>query len=450
MSNLRNIGIVDDSFNLVTVADLIADRTLYRPMDGNHGELHPKVADYVSEGIPFVMANDLFDGKIMYDTCNFITKKQADELRKGFSKVGDVLLTHKATIGRTGLVGVEADPYVMLTPQVTYYRIRNPQVLDNRYLLHYFADQFFQKTLAIWAGAGATRAYLGITGQHKLPIIVPPIDKQKKIAAILTAYDDLIENNKRRIALLEKMAEEIYREWFVRMRFPGHQKTKFIKGIPEGWTVKKLGELVKSQYGYTESANDDESNPKFLRITDIVPSCIDWDRVPHCPIGESDEAKYQINEGDILVARTGATVGYAKRINRIKWRAVFASYLVRLIPNEQIDSIYLGLSVERQAYKDFIQSFVTGAAQPQANAKTMGLFPLFHPDAKTLIAFNEMIRPVLDEKEVLLNQNANLTQTRDLLLPRLISGKLSVEALDIQFPPSMREEEKKTFTRATA
>ena len=120
MSDLRKIGIVDDSFRLATVEELIAEGTLERPMDGNHGEQHPKVADYVADGIPFIMANDIVGGRVNYDSCSFITKKQADGLRKGFAKPGDVLVTHKATIGRTAIVGDEADPYVMLTPQVTY------------------------------------------------------------------------------------------------------------------------------------------------------------------------------------------------------------------------------------------------------------------------------------------------------------------------------------------
>jgi type I restriction enzyme S subunit len=227
MNELKKIGIVNDSFRLATVEYLIKEKTLERPIDGNHGEQHPKVADYVAEGVPFVMANDLIDGRINYNSCKFITKKQAESLRKGFAKQGDILVTHKATIGRTAIVGNEANPYVMLTPQVTYYRVKNLQILDNRYLRYYFNSELFQKTLEIWSGAGATRAYLGITDQRKLPVIVPPIETQRKIAAILTAYDDLIETNKRRIALLEKMAEEIYREWFVRLRFPGYQNTQF-------------------------------------------------------------------------------------------------------------------------------------------------------------------------------------------------------------------------------
>jgi len=272
------------------------------------------------------------------------------------------------------------------------------------------------------------------------PLPLPSVQTQRKIAAVLSAYDELMENNRRRIALLEKLAEELYREWFVRLRFPGHEKVKRTKGIPDGWEVKKLGELVQTQYGYTASSEAEGLGPKFLRITDIVPSAIDWESVPHCKIDENLEEKYLLHEGDVVVARTGATVGYAKRINKFHPKAIFASYLVRLIPNRHVDAIFLGLSVERSAFKDFIAMYVTGAAQPQANATTMALFPVLHPPDPVLSEFNQIAQPILDQKEVLLNQMAMLAKTRDLLLPRLISGKLSVEDLDIQFPPGMAME----------
>lgn len=278
------------------------------------------------------------------------------------------------------------------------------------------------------------------TFKKKTVLKVPKLSLQKKIAALLSAYDELIENNRQRIALLEKLAEDIYREWFVRLRFPGHDSVKKARGIPQGWEIKKVGDLVRTQYGYTASAEVEGDGPKFLRITDIVPSSIDWKTVPHCKVGDRDEEKYLLREGDILVARTGATVGFAKRINKHHPRAIFASYLVRLIPIRKTEAIFLGLSVERNAFKEFISMFVTGAAQPQANATTMSLFPILLPPELLLEKFNKIVEPILDQKETLLIQIAELSRTRDLLLPRLISGKLSVEQLDIQFPLEMAEE----------
>jgi type I restriction enzyme S subunit len=278
------------------------------------------------------------------------------------------------------------------------------------------------------------------TFKNHTELQIPALPIQMKIAAVLSAYDELIQNNKQRIVLLERTVEEIYREWFIRCRFPGHENAKVLKGIPDGWQVKKLGELVNTQYGYTASADMEEQGPKFLRITDIVPAAIDWDLVPRCKIDENLVMKYLLKEGDIVVARTGATVGYAKRINKRHPKSVFASYLVRLIPKRKSDAAFLGLSVERNAFRDFISMFVTGAAQPQANATTMSLFPVLHPPEPLLNDFNLIVEPILDLKEILLDQAASLSRARNTLLARLISGELSVESLDIQFPPGMLEE----------
>ena len=147
---------------IVTVEELIALNILERPIDGNHGSIHPKTADYVPSGIPFVMASDLKAGRVDLDNCSFISEKQARKLAKGFSLPGDVLLSHKATIGRTAIVQDNAFPFIMLTPQITYYRIKDPTRLNNRFLKFYFDSRGFKDLFEAWAGAGSTRAYLGI------------------------------------------------------------------------------------------------------------------------------------------------------------------------------------------------------------------------------------------------------------------------------------------------
>lgn len=170
MDKREAIGIRDLSFELTTVGDLVRRGVLERPIDGNHGEIHPKSSDFVAEGVPFIMASDLKNGRVDYTNCAFITERQAESLRKGFAKNGDVLLTHKATIGETAIVDYHKHPYIMLTPQVTYYRVKDRKALNNRYLKAYFDSSLFQQTLHMLAGSGSTRAYLGITEQHRLPI----------------------------------------------------------------------------------------------------------------------------------------------------------------------------------------------------------------------------------------------------------------------------------------
>lgn len=153
-----------------TVQNLIDKGFIDPPMDGNHGEIHPKVSDYVASGVPFVMANNIADGFVDLSQCAFITEKQAKSLRKGFAKPNDVLLTHKAMLGRVAIVP-EGYNYIILTPQVTYYRVYKG--LSNVYLRYYFASSYFQSILESFAGGGSTRAYIGITKQCELPIYLP-------------------------------------------------------------------------------------------------------------------------------------------------------------------------------------------------------------------------------------------------------------------------------------
>ena len=149
------------------------------------------------------------------------------------------------------------------------------------------------------------------------------------------------------------------------------------------WKHIILREICDSiNYGYTASAKHEPIGPRFLRITDIVPNRIDWSSVPYCQINETDLSKYRLEKGDIVIARTGATTGYAKRI-KDSYKAVFASYLVRVRVNPKYDSQYVGFVVESDEYKQFIQLNLGGTAQPQANAQVLTSFPIPLPPLPT-------------------------------------------------------------------
>lgn len=175
-----------------TVQELVDNKILEYPVDGNHGEIHPKTSDYVASGIPFIMANDISDGYINYNQCSFISKQQAKKLRKGFARPGDILLTHKATIGRVAAVSYEYDT-IILTPQVTYYR--SSDSIFSCYLKYYFMSSYFQSILDSWSGAGSTRAYIGITKQCELPILIPPDETIKCIAKLVTVTEKVRYQN---------------------------------------------------------------------------------------------------------------------------------------------------------------------------------------------------------------------------------------------------------------
>jgi len=444
---LRQIGIVDDTFQLFTVGDLIKQKIIEKPLDGNHGEIHPKGDDFVDSGVPFVMASDIKNGQVDYSGCKFITSKQSEELRKGFAKNGDVLVTHKASIGRTAIVDYHQHPFIMLTPQVTYYRTTNAEKLNNRYLKYYFDCELFQKTMKMWAGAGSTRAYIGITAQHKLPVVLPPIQIQNKIAAILSAYDDLIESNKRRIVLLENMAEEIYREWFVRFRFPGYQTTSFEKGIPKGWAIQTIDELVSDIIDYrgiTPAKLNGEwqidgipaisalnvKNGRLIRMNDTK------------KVSEALYDKWmrkKLASLDVLLT-SEAPLGQVYMLLRDE-KYVLSQRVFALRPNRgKISSAYLYHYLLLDLGQHQLQSKATGSTVGGIRQKLLRKVEVIVPTQKLMQTFDNTVLPLMEQGKLLSEQIENLKLTRDGLLPRLISGKLSVEDLNIQFPPSMINE----------
>ncbi len=171
-----------------TVGELVEDEVLVKPFDGNHGEIHPHKSDYVESGVPFIMACDLQEGGVDTEGCKFITRELADSLRVGFAKDGDVLISHKGTIGRSAVVNTELD-YIMLTPQVTSYRVKDSATLLNRFVRYYFMSPVFQREMIAGAADGATRAYIGITKQLSLRFRFPSLEEQKRIVAKLDVLE---------------------------------------------------------------------------------------------------------------------------------------------------------------------------------------------------------------------------------------------------------------------
>jgi type I restriction enzyme S subunit len=275
---------------------------------------------------------------------------------------------------------------------------------------------------------GATQDNLSVSKLLTIPVPKYPVVVQDKIAAILTAYDDLIEVNKRRIALLEKMAEELYREWFVRMRFPGHQNTKFVKGVPVGWVTTRFASICKFIKGRTPSELTLVPREDHLPYINAA-----YLRGQEAEFAKRDRGCVICNDGDTLMLMDGSNSGL---VFRAKY-GIVASTFARISMHEKYTHyIFEFLSSSR----DSILSNNTGSAVPHANKEFINRLIIYLPNSDQMLSdFNEKYEAIFQQKNILKQQIVNLTRTRDLLLPRLISGKLSVEDLDIQFPPSMRE-----------
>ena len=238
------VGVIPDEWDDFTVQKLVDENILAKPLDGNHGNIHPKSSDYVHYGIPFVMANNFANGEVDFGSCKFITKERADKLQKGFSISGDVLLTHKGTVGNTAIVGKLGTEYIMLTPQVTYYRVTDSTRLSNYYLRQYFDSQPFQSLFKSLAGGG-TRAYLGIVKQLALPVVVPPLPEQHAVATALCDVDGALGGLDRLIAKKRDLKQAAMQQLLTgQTRLPGFHGE---------WEVKRLDLLADIRSGGTPS-----------------------------------------------------------------------------------------------------------------------------------------------------------------------------------------------------
>lgn len=332
---------------------------------------------------------------------------------------GDVVLTREAPLGDVGLI--RTDDKVFLGQRTMIFRADGTN-LDQRFLYYSLRGPTLQAQISA-LGSGSTVEHVRVPDAEKLIIPHPPIEEQRKIASLLSAYDDLIENNKRRITLLGNMAEEIYREWFVRFRFPGWQDAEFEKGLPIGWSIKKLSDILSLQYG------------KALKNEDRVEGSV--------PVYGSSGVVGFHNEA--LVGRPGIIVGRKGNVGAIHWSDV-AFY--------PIDTVYYVVSDLSEHFLYYLLHSVNfinnDAAVPGLNRKQAYSNEVLVPKSGLIEQFEELVKPLYDQKRSLIKMNDNLEKTKNQLLPRLISGKLSVENLDIQFPPSMQSEPSDSADEAAA
>lgn len=200
-------GMVAKEWRYCKIQELIKDGIITGVQDGNHGESHPVSAEFVKEGIPFIMASDISKGFVDFTTCKNITFERAEKLRIGFSIKDDVLLSHKASMGFTAIVP-DVDPYIMLTPQVTYYRCNKEKLLPE--FLHFFFQSYkFQKLFETYS-AQTTRNFMGITNQKKLYIFLPnTVEEQELIIKPIKEVDKTLVSKYDKIKKLERLKKAL-------------------------------------------------------------------------------------------------------------------------------------------------------------------------------------------------------------------------------------------------
>jgi type I restriction enzyme S subunit len=279
---------------------------------------------------------------------------------------------------------------------------------------------------------GATMASLNQDIICRIRLRLPPIETQRKTVAILSAYDDLIENNTRRIRILEEMAQAIYREWFVHFRFPGHKKVKLIPSplgpIPLGWSVAKLAGMADVN-ALSIQRGEEPEQITYIDIASVSPGSID----------EAKRMKFEDAPGRARrIVRHGDIIWSMVRPNRRSFALVLdpepnliVSTGFAVVSATGVPSSYLYHALTTDEFVGYLANRATGAAYPAVKAEDFENAENLLPDETTLERFNESVVPMLEMRNTLAKKNRNLRRTRDLLLPKLISGELDVSDLDI-------------------
>lgn len=406
-------------------------------------------SDYKEYGVPVIMPKNIINGRVSLEEIAFISEEDAERLKQHKLHKGDIVYGRRGDIGRRALITNREDGWLCGTGCL---RISiGKSVIEPSFLNYYLSQSEVIKWISNQA-IGATMPNLNTSIIRSVPISYPPITVQRKIAVILSAYDDLIENNTRRIKILEEMAQMIYREWFVNFRFPGHEKVKMVDSklgpIPEGWEVRPIGELLI--YNIGGGWGEEEKNSQFplaayvIRGTDIPHAR--YMQINNCPLRfhkKSNLESRRLQAGDIVFEVSGGSKGQpvgralfvSEQLLNVFGKDVICASFCKLI-RCNIDIIYPEL-----IYLHLIDIYNDGRInqyQVQSTGITNFKFGVFLeneliivPDSLRQKLFIEIIQPVFDLIQNLGLRNANLRQTRDLLLPKLISGELDVSELDI-------------------
>lgn len=402
--------------------------------DGTHSSIQRQ--DY---GIPYYTSKNFKSDGLDLSKLDFIS--EADYEKHFIGKNALVQPLEKDIV--FGIIGSIGTPYLVkkgdffgISSSVAILRSKGD--ICPEYLYHYMCSNTFQSSIDSMK-SGSAQGFLSLELIKNLPIIVPTLKIQKKIAAILSAYDDLIENNKKRIQILENMAEELYKEWFVRFRFPNYENAEFEKGVPKDWSYTTLECLGKIRTGKTPSTSNSEfygGEYPFYKTPDM------HDKVF---VFETDET---LTEQGLYSQKSQIIEANAIMVTCIGSGGATAISTKKGCTNQQINS----LSVANNKFlywayylikylKPQIELYgATGATMTNLSKGKFSNLEIVKPTDALIERYFNLVSPKFEMIKKLTQMNQVLEEQKNSLLPRLISGKLSVEDLDIQFPPSMQDQ----------
>lgn len=391
--------------------------------DGTHDS--PKLQP---SGVPFIKGKHISQGYIDFANCDFITEADhADACRRVKPSIGDVLFSNIGSVGDTARVSVNREFSIK---NVALFR-PDPAKVDPRYFYYLVVNPRFKESmLSMRSGSAQPFITLGSLRGYETTFH-DDRDQQRRIASILSAYDDLIENNKRRIAILEEMARRIYEEWFVRFRFPGHEGVRMVESelglVPEGWFIRAASTAM--------DINPSTKVPKEGLKPFLAMNCLsDGSMLIDFPSEREGNSGSKFRNGDTLFARItpcleNGKTGFVQLLPSDD-AVAFGSTEFIVLRSRTLTPEFVYLLARSDAFRgNAIKSMSGASGRQRVREACFDTFLLANPDQETLTKFAAVTRPMFRLIQSLALKNANLRTTRDLLLPKLISGELDVSAV---------------------
>lgn len=351
------------------------------------------------------------------------------EFQRFSLKNGDIVMCEGGEPGRCAIWRDEL-PNMMF--QKALHRIRPLEGMDSVFLYYNLSHRarsgHFNGLLT-----GATIKHLPREKLALVQVDVPDLPTQQRIAGILSAYDDLIENNRRRIGFLEQAARLLYREWFVHLRFPGHETAKIVDGLPEGWSIQLLSELCVDGEGIQtgpfgsqlHQSDYTDSGVPVVMPKDMKENKVDCEGIARIPEALADKlGRHRMMPGDTVYGRRG-DIGRRAFIGTRQNGFFCGTGCLRIRPDvEKINARYLFETLGSPATAGFIANQAKGSTMPNLSAGALKKVPVLCAPDFLQSQFAEIVEPMFETAEIIDEQNTRLTRARDLLLPRLMDGRI--------------------------
>lgn len=381
-------------------------------------------SEYAAFGIPFYRSKEIIErsqGKSISEPL-YITNQRYDEIKCKFGTpvAGDMLLTSVGTIGIPYIVKA-TDKFYFKDGNLTWFR-RFTNKLYPQYLFYWITSKEGVGVLNN-VTIGSSQKALTISALKNIEVTLPPIETQRRIADILSAYDDLIENNRKQIKLLEEAAQRLYKEWFVDLRFPGHEHTRIVDGVPEGWEKRCISDI----------ATINESNiPKnyqfnYIEYIDLssVQNGIIKEKTRYPLVEAPGRAKRVAKDGDIIWGMVRPNLKSFALVLHPRETDVYSTGLC-VLSSKAVPFSYLYYSVTTESFIRYLVNCTNGAAYPAVKPIHFAEAELLFPSKMLLKKFNDIVEPMLRQREKLLTMTNGAMEARDRLLPKLMSGKVEV------------------------